>query len=194
MKFFTDPTWHVLFLLATVSWLLGILREVYRFRLLRSRFRLASTVLAVIVVFIWVSMFFAMVATSGLLSGLFTYAVFFIAHTVFFVLINRKRASLFHPESLAQYEYEKAVNQSIIAEVTSRTDVQQLLSEYEKTPDFLANLMERLVSTGHRKALPKLTIISHVKHVLEAYARNDCSDADKFIYITFYLEDKLPAS
>lgn len=129
-----------------------------------------------------------MTLTTGLLSGILTYAVLMTMSSLLLSLIRRKRYFLFHPESLAQADYEKAMHESIIEKVTSRSDIQQMLKEYGQPVDFLVNFMQRLIATGNSAVLRKLNNISHVKYILEIYSREDWTDNDKFIAASNYLE------
>ncbi len=188
MRFIKDPIWQALCLLASVVLILLFLREVYRFRLLRSKFGHGTAILALMLVFVWIIIFIAMVFTSGLLTSIFTYGILMCISGLLLSLIRRNRNILLHPEFLAQADYEKAMYKSIIEKVTSISDVQQMLKEYDKKEDFLTSFMERIVASGNSKVLRKLKNTSHVEHILEIYKRTDQTDNDKFIAASNYLE------
>ncbi len=188
MDFIYNSTWQALCLASIVTWLLLVIREVYRFRLLRTRFGTASASLALIFVLAWIGEFLAIVFVTGLISALLTYSVLFVVSCMIFTLVHRRISSLFHPESIAKSEYERAMHESIIRDITTRDDIQKVLSEYGQSRAFLEQLMERLVASGSSDVLQKISIISNLKYILDIYAHDNWTDESKFVAISNYLE------
>jgi len=187
MKFICNPTWQILFLMALVAWILLLLRELYRFRTLVSRFRALTLILALLAVLCWVSLFFVMLLRTGVLPAIVTYAFFVVLASIILGIVKSRRSLLFHAESLAQHDWEHAMNGAIIEKAISQEDIQEVLCEYGQTTAFLREFMERLVRSGHGGLLRKVGQLPNLRGILEIYARDDWSDADKIVAATVYL-------
>ena len=189
MSFVTDPVWQVLCLVASICWLMLLLREVYRFRLLQGRSGQITTYLSALLVLAWTAIIIVMAITTGLLSALLTFLIFFLAAGVTLAIIRERRQPLLHPESLAQAEYKKDQNVQLIERVISRDDVVQLLAEHGQQKDSLMNFMQWLVHTGHRDLLRKLDNIEHINNVLKICSQEGGTPVDRFVDATVYLMD-----
>ena len=188
MEFVTNPSWQVMFLLALISWLMLLFREIYRYRLLVSRFGIVTTFLAVILVIFWLSVIVTMLLKTGFFSAVITFVFFLLISSLIFIILNKSRSSFLHPESVAQTKYNKINFELMIQKINSRQELQQLLSKYEKTPDFLRDLMERFSRIGNYKALKRIKKKSNLQYVLEIYSRDDWTNEDKFIAASNFLE------
>jgi uncharacterized membrane protein (DUF485 family) len=187
MKFIFDPTWQILFLIALAAWILLLLRELYRFRTLVSRFRALTLVLALLAVLWWVSLFFAMLLRTGVLPAVVTYAFFVVLASIILGFVKSRRSLLFHGESLAQHDWEHAMHKETIEKTISQEDIQGVLCEYGQTTAFPREFMERLVRSGHGGLLRKVGQLPNLRGILEIYARDDWSDTDKIVAATVYL-------
>ena len=188
MEFVTNRIWQVMFMLAFLAWLLLLFRELYRYRLLVSKVGAATTFLAIILVFGWISVIVTMLIKTGFLSAVLTFVFFLVTSSLILAGLEKSRSSFLHPESVARAKYERMICESMIQQVTSREDVQQLIAKYERTPDFLRDLMERFYATGNHKALTKISSMSNLHSVLEIYSSNDWTDESKFIEASNFLE------
>jgi len=177
-----------MFLLALISWLMLLFREIYRYRLLVSRFGIVTTFLAVILVIFWLSVIVTMLLKTGFFSAVITFVFFLLISSLIFIILNKSRSSFLHPESVAQTKYNKINFELMIQKINSRQELQQLLSKYEKTPDFLRDLMERFSRIGNYKALKRIKKKSNLQYVLEIYSRDDWTNEDKFIAASNFLE------
>jgi hypothetical protein len=139
-------------------------------------------------------MFLAMWVSTGVLSAIVTYGVFLVLTPLILRFVKRRRSLLFHPESIAQSEWENAVLNATIERATSRPAIRQALCEHGQTPAFFRARAEQLRAMGHSNLLPKLERVSLLREVLRIYAREDWSDLSKIIAVVSLLSGRSKAN
>lgn len=174
MKFLSNLIWWQLFLPALFFALLLILREVYRFPLLNSKFgkitAYGSCVLTIVEVILIGSIFFAISLLAGIFSlfclVLFVGAIYQIFQKFF---IDKCK------------------------EIESYCDnifVKNMLEEFEVDPDNLNDILNRLLRLGNKKAIGNIKDLNKLKVVLKIITQSpkDWTEEDKFVQISNFLE------
>ncbi|GEM_PF-1909892 len=89
----------------------------------------------------------------------------------------------------AKFEWQEKFKQSIIEKLTKRSDLADILSEYNLNTDFFQKLTDNFYIGNDQKALKNFSNVNidQLRAILEMYTRPDWSELDKILGILRYL-------
>ena len=188
MDFLKSGHWRLLLVLASASWLFLLLREIYRYRLLITKWGRLSAFIATLMVFLFLGTIITMIFTTGVISAIGTFVFFLLLSSLILGVNKRKIDMIIHPESVAKYEYEQQMYSTIISNVLERHEVKELIERYGRSTEFLRDLLERLLRLGNTIGIERACSFKYLQMVLELYTREDWNEEDKFIAVSNLLE------
>ena len=199
MSFFGNHEWQLIFLFTSLIWILLLLREIYRFRLLVTQYGKITIGIVFVLVIIWISLFFYMCYRVSILAGIFSFGILFLATSVILGIMRVNKSSqnteLYDSvlgkttEMDAKFEWQEKFKQSIIEKLTKRSDLADILSEYNLNTDFFQKLTDNFYIGNDQKALKNFSNVNidQLRAILEMYTRPDWSELDKILGILRYL-------
>lgn len=199
MSFFGNHEWQLIFLFTSLIWILLLLREIYRFRLLVTQYGKITIGIVFVLVIIWISLFFYMCYRVSILAGIFSFGILFLATSVILGIMRVNKSSqnteLYDSvlgkttEMEAKFEWQEKFKQSIIEKLTKRSDLADILSEYNLNTDFFQKLTDNFYIGNDQKALKNFSNVNidQLRAILEMYTRPDWSELDKILGILRYL-------
>lgn len=190
MDFIYDQTWRILLTFVFIIWLFLLSREIYRFRLLISRAGSITTFIASIFTLLWFVLFTIMSFKSGFISAFMTFIFFIVISSIIVQIIKKKRDLLFHPECVAEREFENYRRKAIIQSIINTNEVRELLEMYNRDAEFLRDLIERLHRFGlDNKAISRIRNMDTLEEILKIYSY-DYSEEGKIIGVSNILTPK----
>ena len=202
MSFLINHEWQLLFLFSSLVWILLLFREIYRYRLLVSRYGILTTFIALILIIIWILLFLYMCYRIGIWASILSYGVLFAASSL--VLGIKRGTESSHnkglydsvlgksTESTARYEWEEKTKESIIEKLSQRQNLTDVLLEYGHDMNFLQKLIDNYNISSDEEMLKKIANINttELRTILDMYARSDWNDGDKIMGTLKYLKSQ----
>ncbi|NLW83865.1 MAG: hypothetical protein GXY41_05605 [Phycisphaerae bacterium] len=133
------------------------------------------------------------------MAGIFSFGILFLATSVILGIMRVNKSSqnteLYDSvlgkttEMEAKFEWQEKFKQSIIEKLTKRSDLADILSEYNLNTDFFQKLTDNFYIGNDQKALKNFSNVNidQLRAILEMYTRPDWSELDKILGILRYL-------
>lgn len=193
MDFLHNHEWQIIFIIGSVAWFLLLFRELYRYRLLISKWGIITAYLCFPLIFLWIVSFFYMCFRIGIWISIFTYGSLFLSSSI--ILFFKRGTKTAHlrglretvlggnTEMTAKSEWER----KLLSHFISRKDVLEILSRFDRTPEFLKHLIDQLKAFGNKNVIESIGRLSNLEQVLIIYAKDEWSEIDKIIAASNYL-------